>query len=103
MLKYREGKPQPKSSLVSKGYRKVVFQWKSSLTTFYNSVVIFSDGRSYLSLTLTYFNNKATVVMWLKHKHLSTVKPIMILNGWGRINFSESKIKILKYSFMLLY
>lgn len=27
----------------------------------------------------------------------------MILNGWGRINFSESKIKILKYSFMLLY
>lgn len=27
----------------------------------------------------------------------------MILNGWGRINFSESKIKIFKYSFMLLY
>lgn len=72
MLKYREGKPQPKSSLVSKGYSKVVFQWKSSLTTFYNSVVIFSDRRIYLSLTLTYFNNKATVVMWLKHKHLST-------------------------------
>lgn len=68
MLKYREGKPQPKSSLVSKGYSKVVFQWKSSLTTFYNSVVIFSDGR----ITLTYFNNKATVAMWLKHKHLST-------------------------------